>query len=171
MSLTHQKDGSCMGKSTRAQFCALVQNLPITEYTVTILVYMEPAWVKVCKSNFRLTSLFAVIWSFGHLSKSTTDCQTPPKRIRELPRSIPCKHSFLLYYSTKISKNWEKTIIHDVDLSNCVVDLIIYDVDLTNVDADLTPTYAFHVFYIRHANVLPASGGRFYGKIVCQYRI
>ena len=56
MSLTHQKDGSCMGKSTRAQFCALVQNLPITEYTVTILVYMEPAWVKVCKSNFRLTS-------------------------------------------------------------------------------------------------------------------
>ena len=43
-----------MGESTRAQFCALVQNLPITEYTVTLLVYMESAWEKVTGLKFQL---------------------------------------------------------------------------------------------------------------------
>ena len=38
-----------------------------------------------------------------------------------------------------------KIVIHDVDLSNCVVDLTIHDVDLTIIDADSTPAYAFHV--------------------------
>ena len=93
MSLTHQKYGSCMGKSTRAQFCAVIPNLPITEYTVTLLVYMEPAWVKVCKSNFRLTSLFAVIWSFGHLSKSKSDCQKPAQSEKPVALLIPPRPS------------------------------------------------------------------------------
>ena len=50
MSLTHQKYGVWLGKNSRAEISARV--LPITEYTVTLLVYMESAWEKITGLKF-----------------------------------------------------------------------------------------------------------------------
>ena len=51
----------------------------------------------------------------------------------------------LALFFEKDKQKLRKIVIHDVDLSNCVVDLTIHDVDLTIIDEDSTPAYAFHV--------------------------